>query len=47
MPPRTSYTLTPAGVALQDVIDAIDRWGRSHLPSPSHDKPRRTPRLSA
>ena len=47
MPPRTSYALTPAGVALQDVIDAISRWGRQHLPPPSQDKPRRGPRLSA
>ena len=46
MPPRTSYTLTPAGVALQYVIDAIDRWARAHLPAPSEDKAG-TPRLSA
>jgi DNA-binding HxlR family transcriptional regulator len=31
MPPRTSYQLTPAGVALQDVIAAIGAWGVSHL----------------
>ena len=31
MPPRTSYALTCAGRALQDVIDAIDRWGNEHL----------------
>jgi len=31
MPPRTSYALTPAGVELQEVIDAIDRWGRRHV----------------
>lgn len=31
MPPRTLYTLTPAGVALQAVIESIDAWGRSHL----------------
>ncbi len=31
MPPRTRYELTPAGVELQGVIDAIDRWGRKHL----------------
>ncbi|HYC32852.1 MAG TPA: helix-turn-helix domain-containing protein [Gemmatimonadales bacterium] len=47
MPPRTSYTLTPAGLALQDVIGAIDRWGRTHLPAPPEEKPRRTPRLTA
>ncbi len=47
MPPRTSYTLTPAGVALQDVIAAIDRWGRTHLPAPPAEKPGRPPRLTA
>jgi DNA-binding HxlR family transcriptional regulator len=31
MPPRTSYELAPAGVALQRVIDAIDGWAREHL----------------
>lgn len=31
MPPRTTYELTPAGVALQDVIVAIDAWGKRHL----------------
>ena len=31
MPPRTSYELAPAGVDLQRVIEAIDRWGREHL----------------
>jgi DNA-binding HxlR family transcriptional regulator len=35
MPPRTSYSLTPAGVALQQVIDAIDGWARAHLPEPA------------
>ena len=34
MPPRTSYALTPAGVALQGVIDAIRDWGFKHLPTP-------------
>ena len=34
MPPRTSYALTAAGRGLQDVIDAIDRWGRQHLQDP-------------
>jgi len=32
MPPRTSYELTPAGEALQRVIEAIDTWSRTHLP---------------
>lgn len=31
MPPRTSYRLTVAGRELEDVIDAIDRWGRAHM----------------
>jgi DNA-binding HxlR family transcriptional regulator len=31
MPPRTSYELSPSGIALQQVIDAIDAWAREHL----------------
>lgn len=31
MPPKTSYALTPAGRALDGVIDAIAGWGRAHL----------------
>ncbi|HWP38579.1 MAG TPA: helix-turn-helix domain-containing protein [Gemmatimonadales bacterium] len=31
MPPRTSYALTPAGVALHKVVDAISDWGRTYL----------------
>jgi DNA-binding HxlR family transcriptional regulator len=31
MPPKTSYTLTPAGVALHEVVDAIAAWGRKYL----------------
>ncbi|MCA9835379.1 MAG: helix-turn-helix transcriptional regulator [Trueperaceae bacterium] len=31
MPPRTSYELTCAGFELQEVIDAIQRWGLKHL----------------
>jgi DNA-binding HxlR family transcriptional regulator len=34
MPPRTSYALTPTGVGLQGVIDAIDDWARQSLPDP-------------
>jgi DNA-binding HxlR family transcriptional regulator len=34
MPPRTSYALTSAGRDLQDVIDAIDRWGKGYLQAP-------------
>jgi DNA-binding HxlR family transcriptional regulator len=31
MPPRTTYQLTPAGVALQNVVAAIDAWGSRYL----------------
>jgi DNA-binding HxlR family transcriptional regulator len=31
MPPRTSYALTRAGLALEDVVASIDRWGQRHL----------------
>ena len=31
MPPRTSYALSCSGRALQNVIDAIERWGLDHL----------------
>jgi DNA-binding HxlR family transcriptional regulator len=31
MPPRTSYALTRAGSALEEVIGSIDRWGQRHL----------------
>lgn len=47
MPPRTSYSLTPAGIALQDVIDAIGRWGQSHLPRPTKARKGRTAARSA
>jgi DNA-binding HxlR family transcriptional regulator len=33
MPPRTRYRLSPGGVELQGVIEAIDRWARTHLRS--------------
>ncbi|RIH84189.1 putative HTH-type transcriptional regulator [Meiothermus luteus] len=39
MPPRTSYALTQAGQALQEVIEAIDRWSRAYLPKPSEGLP--------
>lgn len=32
MPPRTSYHLSPAGVALKEVIDAIHNWALEHMP---------------
>jgi DNA-binding HxlR family transcriptional regulator len=35
MPPKTSYQLTCAGVALQDVIDAIERWAQQYLQAPA------------
>jgi DNA-binding HxlR family transcriptional regulator len=34
MPPRTSYALTEAGQALQEVVKAIDRWSRRYLREP-------------
>lgn len=33
MPPRTSYHLSEAGVALKDVIDAIRNWALAHMPT--------------
>ena len=30
-PPRTLYSLTPAGAALQPVVEAIEHWGLQHL----------------
>lgn len=38
MPPKTSYTLTDPGAALADeVITAVDRWSRQHLPAEAAD----------
>lgn len=34
MPPRTSYALTEAGVALEGVIQAIHAWASQHLSVP-------------
>lgn len=34
MPPRTRYTLTKEGIALEKVIDAIGDWGASCLRRP-------------
>ena len=31
MPPKSSYSLTSAGRALQQVIDAIHVWAQDHL----------------
>lgn len=47
MPPRTSYALTNAGRDLQDVIEAIDRWGRAHLKEPVAQKKRSGTRATA
>ena len=37
MPPRTSYRLSCSGYELQEVIDAIDRWGRRNISQPGGD----------
>lgn len=34
MPPRSRYQLTDAGLELQKVIEAIDGWARTHMPTP-------------
>ncbi|WP_052732562.1 winged helix-turn-helix transcriptional regulator [Hymenobacter terrenus] len=34
IPPRTRYTLQPAGLALRPTIEALDHWARTHLPAP-------------
>ena len=35
-PPRTMYRLTPAGVALQGVMQAVEDWGRTYIkPDPA------------
>lgn len=33
MPPRTSYELTEAGLALRPAIEAIERWSERYGPS--------------
>jgi DNA-binding HxlR family transcriptional regulator len=35
MPPRTSYNLSPAGMELQSVIDALACWAATHLKAPA------------
>jgi DNA-binding HxlR family transcriptional regulator len=37
MPPRTCYTLTAAGQALEGVIEAIASWGESYLSRPTRE----------
>lgn len=44
MPPRTCYTLTRAGRALDGVVTAIERWGERHLPKPATTAPARRSR---
>lgn len=39
MPPRTCYTLTGAGAALQEVVVAIESWGERFLPRPDRPSP--------
>ena len=34
LPPRTRYSLTPAGEELEEVVQAIERWARRHLKAP-------------
>ncbi len=36
MPPRTHYELTAAGHELEAVINAIELWGRDHMPKTGH-----------
>jgi DNA-binding HxlR family transcriptional regulator len=35
MPPRTSYALSPAGMELHTVIDALACWAAAHLKAPA------------
>lgn len=37
MPPRTSYELTEAGLALRPVIDAIAAWSERYVSDQPHD----------
>ncbi len=39
MPPRSRYELTAVGRELDAVIEAIDRWGRAHMPEPEEVAP--------
>jgi DNA-binding HxlR family transcriptional regulator len=39
MPPRTSYALSPAGMELQTVIDALACWASAHLKAPTEPAP--------
>lgn len=33
IPPRVEYTLTPAGIALRQVIVEMERWSTEHAPA--------------
>jgi DNA-binding HxlR family transcriptional regulator len=41
MPPRTAYSLTRAGRALEGVVEAIAAWGERYLPGPAPSARRR------
>ena len=45
-PPRTLYSLTAAGAALQPVVESIERWGRRYLRQDRVRAVRRQPRAS-
>ena len=38
MPPRTSYELTTAGAALEQVVDAIATWAAAHFGDAAPDE---------
>ena len=40
---RSVYSLTPAGLELQSVIDAIDGWAKTHLDAPAPALPEPSP----
>ncbi|GGL04319.1 hypothetical protein GCM10010844_23760 [Deinococcus radiotolerans] len=40
---RSVYSLTPAGLELQSVIDAIDGWAKTHLDAPAPALPQPSP----
>jgi len=43
MPPRTHYSLTRAGRALEGVVAAIESWGERYLPKPARPGARPAP----
>ncbi|GAA0498561.1 hypothetical protein GCM10008937_02100 [Deinococcus depolymerans] len=40
---RSVYALSPAGLELQSVIDAIDGWAKAHLSAPTPPLPEPSP----